>query len=572
MTGRTFYDVFVSRVVAAPDSLQFRFIERAGEIRALTRMTLWNRASAIARQPQLRRPVRQRVMLACGSQYHFVLSLFACLLAGAVAVPAPPLTSRRLADRIRLMTADAGATVIVVDSDAGVAAAKALGVAVIDLRRVAEDDLPDVDPRQWPRPEISASSIALLQYTSGSTGEPKGVMVSHANLLANCDDITAAMDADAHARILVPLPLFHDMGLIGGVLQPLSVGCEATFIEPAQVVVEPALWLQAIHKYRITHSGAPNYLYDLAAGLEDAAVSGLDLSSWRVAPCGAEPVRARTLARFARRYQGHGFRSSAHFPCYGLAECTLLVAGAHCTDAMAPSAVEVSNAPSCGRPCPNTQLLIVDPASGTRLPEGRLGEIWLKGPSVAQGYWGHADSTQDAFGAHLAGDSEDAEPYLRTGDTGMLRDGQLYVQDRLKDLIDLRGRTFAPQEIEYEVACAHEAVQFCAAFSYNIEEVEHVAVVAETARRYQREDDAAQAVTRAIRDALYATFLLRLTDIELVPAGTVPRTSSGKVRRSRAREEFLVRRAVAARAWSLPTRRAMWASAGRTQDLTTAAK
>ena len=397
-------------------------------------------------------------------------------------------------------------------------------------------------------------SLAFLQYTSGSTAAPKGVQISHANLVANSSRIQASFGATSSARGVFWLPLFHDMGLIGGVLQTVYCGGSSTLFSPVSFLQRPALWLETIARTQATVSGGPNFAYDLVVRkVRVEECRDLDLSRWEVAFTGAERVRADTIDRFAEKFAVCGFRREAFFPCYGLAEATLMASGgprltaptfvSARADALERHLVEEAEQGhrdartfvGCGRNLPGQELVIAN--LDTRMPCAcdEVGEIWLRGPSVAGGYFKRPEATEMAFGAYLA-DGEG--PYLRTGDLGFLRHGQLFVTGRMKDVIIIRGRNYYPEDIEHAVNGADPAFrpECCAAFSIDFDDKEQLVVVQEIEPRLRHLD--ADASLRAIRRVVATQFDLEVFAIVLAKAGEISKTSSGKTQRSASRARF----------------------------------
>jgi acyl-CoA synthetase (AMP-forming)/AMP-acid ligase II len=364
--------------------------------------------------------------------------------------------------------------------------------------------------------------------------------------MANMDMIRLAMDHDADIRMISWLPLFHDMGLVGGLLQPLYVGGLAVLMSPMDFIQRPTRWLQAIARYRGTTSGGPNFAFALCADrIRPDQLEGLDLSSWRVAFCGAEPVRADDLRRFAERLAPARFDPKALLPCYGMAETTLFVSGGPvgrglaCTiTPIAPGRAETVERVICGDGAAGQALAIVDPETCRRLPDGQLGEIWVSGPHVGAGYWQKEDASRATFQARLA-DGHDDERFLRTGDLGMLRDGDLVIAGRIKDVIIVRGVKHHPEDIEATAARAHPALAgTAAAFAIEEDGADALIVLQEVARGHVGDaglDIAAEAVSAAVCDS----FGVRAAEVVLVRPGTLPRTTSNKVRRGACREAYL---------------------------------
>jgi acyl-CoA synthetase (AMP-forming)/AMP-acid ligase II len=425
------------------------------------------------------------------------------------------------------------------------------------LRWLATDDGED-SAGEWHCPETGADALAFLQYTSGSTAAPKGVMVTHANLLHNLAMIYHGLGHTPDSRMVLWLPPYHDMGLIGGVLQSLYGGFPAALMPPVSFLQHPADWLRAISHLGADTAGAPNFAYDLCARkITPEELATLDLSNWTKAFNAAEPIRRRTLERFAEVFAPCGFRWEAFYPAYGLAEGTVFVSGGTSTDppvvlpsraaelerdrVVAASSTEgkgIRTLVGCGRALADQKIVVVDPDSLTRCPSDRVGEVWVSGPSVAQGYWGKAEETEVTFRAYLADTGEG--PFLRTGDLGFLRHGELFVTGRLKDLVIVRGRNHYPQDIEQTVEQSHAVLRpgGCAAFSVQTGDGEQLVVVQELERRGVRSvntDEVAAAVRRAVAEH----HELEVHAVVLIRPGSIPKTSSGKVQRRATRAAYL---------------------------------
>ncbi|MEU3574400.1 fatty acyl-AMP ligase, partial [Kitasatospora sp. NPDC036755] len=540
------------------------------------------RARAVAARLQRLGLTDRPVLLLQPPGLDYVVSFVGCLYARAVAVPVyPPNRRPRSLERLVDIVADCGATVAL--TTAAVRDRLLPGDpdgAVMDvLRLVASDRVPEEEAEGWAHPEVGADTVAFLQYTSGSTSAPRGVVLTHGNLLHNSALIQRAFRTTGSTRGMSWLPLFHDMGLIGGMLQPLYYAGSCSLMAPTAFAQDPLRWLREISRTRATVSGGPNFAYDLCADLATPEVlAGLDLSSWEVAFNGAEPVRAETFRRFADAYAPAGFRAEAFTPCYGLAEATLIVSckphGTAPARYLAPNSllggvdqdggqsgeqrVEGSTElVSSGRPDASQRLEIVDPVTRRPVPAGAIGEIWLSGPSVAQGYWNRPEHSAATFGARLAEDTTNSETtadpettatpettadpettaasadtaFLRTGDLGLLREGELFVTGRLKDLVIVRGRNHYPQDIEQTVSAVHPALRAnCgAAVQVELAGAAELVIVQEVARDHQ--DGDLPALARAVRDAVAEAHGVRPAAVVLIRAATLPRTSSGKVQR-----------------------------------------
>jgi acyl-CoA synthetase (AMP-forming)/AMP-acid ligase II len=456
----------------------------------------------------------------------FIVALLGCLSAGAVAVPAYPPSPGRGTGRLRSLLADARPRLALTVSAWVERVGRELSEAVETVEIVAIDGLLEEPAEDWRPAAADSSALAFLQYTSGSTSTPKGVRISQENLLANQRAIQRAFGQSEESVVVGWLPLYHDMGLIGNVLQPIWCGGSCVLMSPLAFLQRPARWLEAVSRFRATTSGGPDFAYALCVRkVLPAECVGLDLSSWRVAFNGAEPVRAATLDAFAAAFAPAGFRRRAFYPCYGLAEATLFVSGG---DPDAPPVLHNSLV-GCGRAWPGERLAIVDPETGKLVPAGEEAEVWVAGPSVADGYWGRPEETAHTFGARLAETGEG--PFLRTGDLGRLgADGELFVTGRLKDLIVIRGRNLYPHDLERTAEESHPALRpgGAAAFSVEADGEERLVVAVEVERR--RETESREAA-EAIRAAVLHEHEISPWEVVPIRAGTLPKTSSGKVRR-----------------------------------------
>jgi amino acid adenylation domain-containing protein len=532
------------------------------------------RARAIAARLRDTVPPGERALLLYPPGLDYVEAFFGCLYAGVVAVPAYP-PSRRHLPRLLAVIEDAAPALILTTAELaakfrdGLAASSPGGEKGARREWLATDSVGPDWAERWHPPLVEPASLAFLQYTSGSTGDPKGVMVSHGNLIANQATIRRSFGHTEQSTVVGWLPLYHDMGLIGNILQPLYAGSTAVLMPPLAFLEKPVRWLRAVSAYGAATSGGPNFAYDLCVRKVTAEQKReLDLSGWTLAFNGAEPVRAATLERFAEAFAGCGFRRESFFPCYGLAEATLFVTGARLEEKKASEPPIPASGPiSCGHPCTGHELRIVDPETRRARAEGQVGEIWVTGPSVAQGYWNRPEESERTFGARLETgglrleeDNSSLAPYpafplgtppaysrqptaastfLRTGDLGFLDQGRLYVSGRIKDLIIVRGRNFHPQDIEHALTDRIEALRpgGCAAFSLDGGDEECVAVVAELGREALRKAgfDATLATMRKI---LAEECELAAAELVLVPPGAVPKTSSGKLRRKACKQAY----------------------------------
>jgi acyl-CoA synthetase (AMP-forming)/AMP-acid ligase II/3-oxoacyl-(acyl-carrier-protein) synthase len=554
-------EVLARHAQARPERIAYRFLAD-GEVSGATAEWSFGHLAQRVREVAglLRRdlPAGSRALLLYPGGLEFAAAFLGCLSAGTIAVPAPVPDERRLdrtAPRLARIAGDCGATAVLTTRDTLGLAERAGRVApgLAGLPRIPTDVPagPGAGGTLPPAAGVAAADVAFLQYTSGSTGTPRGVMVTHANLAHNLRSLQDAWHQDEDARPVSWLPAFHDMGLIAGLLYPMWLGATATLMTPSSFVQRPMRWLEAISLLRGTLSVAPNFAYDLCVrDSTDAGLAAIDLSTWMIAGNGAEPVRRETMRRFSRRFAAAGFRSGSFAPCYGLAEATLLVT------AVRPAA-SPQHGPqhlpqpeggdvSCGRPALDTKVVIVDPDTAEPVAEGRTGEIWVGGPSNAAGYWNRPDQTGETFRARLA---DGGGPYLRTGDLGYVSDGELHVSGRIKDLIIVDGVNYYPQDLEFSAECGHAAVRSgcVAAFAIDDGGRERVVVAAELDPAFGGD---AQAVAAAIRAAVAQEHQLDLHAVALLAARTIPKTSSGKIRRRETRERYLDGRLDLRHAWS----------------------
>ncbi|MEA2603212.1 MAG: hypothetical protein QOF89_4204 [Acidobacteriota bacterium] len=517
------------------------------------------RARAVASRLQARGLAGERVLLLYPPGLDYIAAFWGCLYAAVVAVPAYPPSANRGHSRVEAMAADAGARAALTTGSLARRLGRRLAASDLGgLEWIVTDDLDSGEGARWHDPGVTADSLAFLQYTSGSTSTPKGVMVRHGNLLENERSIRLAFGQSAASVIVGWLPLYHDMGLIGNVLQPLLIGASCILMPPLAFLERPLRWLSAISRYRATTSGGPNFAYELCVrkiSPEDRA--GLDLSCWSSAFNGAEPVRGETLDRFSAAFAPCGFRRQAFYPCYGLAEATLFVSGgapgaepvvrhvaASALERHRVATVEAANPEArqvvgCGHAWGGAEVRIVDPEAVLERPAGGVGEIWVAGPSVAGGYWNRPEETERTFRAALAG--VDGRLFLRTGDLGFLLGGELFVTGRLKDLIIIRGRNHYPQDVELTAQRSHPALRprGGAAFSVEADGEERLVVVHELERHREGE---AEAAARSVRQAIAEEHDAQVHEVVLVAAGGVPLTSSGKVRRQACRDDYLAGR------------------------------
>jgi acyl-CoA synthetase (AMP-forming)/AMP-acid ligase II len=554
--GPSLVELLRFRAAVQPDDRAYTFL-RDGESEGtvLTYGDLDRRSRAIAADLQDRVPPGARALLLYPPGLDFIAAFFGCLYAQVIAVPAhPPHAERSNSSFARLaaIATDADPAAVLTTGeilsrwprDAG-RLPRALSATDADtwssgLTWLATDTVSDDVAEAWRDPGADRRTLALLQYTSGSTASPKGVMVSHGNLLHNLAYAFHLEENHASSVFVSWLPVLHDMGLIEGVLQPAFSGCPAYLMAPVAFLQRPARWLEAISRYRATRSGGPNFAYDLSVRkISREERAGLDLRTWRAAYNGAEPIRRDTLDAFASTFADRGFRPSAFRPCYGLAEATLVVTSGH-WDATPPRETSPASRPvSCGAPAFGARVAIVYPNTGHRAESGEVGEIWVASPSVAQGYWNRPEESARTFHAHT---SDGDGPFLRTGDLGFVDEGELYVTGRLKEVLIVRGCKHYPQDLEHTAQRQHPMIHPGGAAAVGLgsgPSGDRIALVAEVDTEQLAKPRAADVVIAAIRRAVAEQHGVQLHAVVLVAPRTIPKTTSGKLQRLKCRDAFL---------------------------------
>lgn len=518
-----------------------------------------------------------RVLLAFPSGLDFIKAYFGSIFAGLIAVPVPPPNPKRPSLRLAEIIKNAQPAVVLTTTPLLESLQAQCGLLDMKPHVISSDEI-DLSVKEWEPVKADSNTIAMLQYTSGSTSTPKGVMLSHGNLMHNVSLIAENFTEKGRKDDvgMIWLPNYHDMGLIGGILAPLKIGCHTVLTSPTSFILNPLRWLEAISKYKVTISGAPNFAYELCVDKVDLEqAKELDLSSWKVAFCGAEPIHFETLSRFADKFAACGFRPEAFYPCYGLAEATLLVSGVEIN--AKPSTISVSQEKlgqgviqeaaggsensktlvGCGRPLSGQSVQIVNPDTLEPCKTGETGEIWVSSPSVAAGYWQNEEASRESFGAVMAGGSQ--ESFLRTGDIGFLHENELYVAGRLKDLIVIRGANYYPHDIERhtEESLSQIAKGPSAAFSVEDKQTgeEQLVIIKELDRQNVRKA-AFDEIFTLIRSGVTEAFELQAHAIVLVGPRGIPFTSSGKVQRNLCRQRFLSSELEIISQWSIKSGRA----------------
>lgn len=555
----TLLDLLRMRANCQADRLAYRFVhDDDTNTVTITYGELDRRARAVGAWLETHGARGERALLLYPAGLDYIAAFFGCLYAGVTAVPAYPPRLNRPVPRIQAIVADSRAKFALTTSTIlhNLEQRFEHTPDLQALNWLNTEQVPAGLEAEWRDPNINAETLAFLQYTSGSTSHPKGVMLTHGNLMHNLKAIRHGFQIGNDAVGVFWLPSYHDMGLIGGILEPMYVNGPSTLMSPVSFLQRPFRWLDAISKYKATISGAPNFAYDLCVDkITPEQLETLDLSSWTLAFCGAEPIRPETLERFARTFERAGFRKSSFYPCFGMAESTLIVSGgegpaeprALTIDRKAlerDKVVEASPGDSnsltlinCGKSIVDQKIVIANPSTLNQCAENEVGEIWVAGPSVAQGYWGLEEETRNTFRAYLANTGEG--PFMRTGDLGFLQNDELFVTGRLKDLIIIHGSNHYPQDIELTVESSHPALQPSAGAAFSIAEngKEQLVIVQEVTRQGRQAD--INEVASAIRQAVAEKHDLQVFAVTLVKPMSIPKTSSGKIQRRATKAAFL---------------------------------
>jgi len=570
LNANSLTELFHERALAQPHNTAYTFLVD-GEDHTLvaTYREIDQRARAIAGRLQQLGYQDERALLLYDSGLEYIAALVGCLYAGVVAVPVyppDPMRMARMGPRLQAIASDCDARLVLGIGEDLQRSAPLLNTFAQLETRLATDEIDKTLADTWSPVALNRDSLAILQYTSGSTGTPKGVMLRHGNLLHNLSQIEQKLDIP-NAVAAAWLPLYHDLGLIGFVLQAWYSGRPMILMSPIAFFQRPIRWLRTISKYRATTTGAPDFGYDLCVQrIKPDELRDLDLSCWKVAISGAEPVRAETIDRFVKKFGPCGVRREIFRPCYGLAEATLMVTSAESISGEFASWFDVESLATrrairttgdtkharrlvrCGHTPERQHLAIVDPNSLTELPETSLGEVWVRGPNIAGGYWNRPEETEATFNAHLP---DGQGPFLRTGDVGFLDDGSLFLTGRLKDLIIISGNNHHPEDIERTVENSYAALRpySGAVFSMEHHGRERVIVVHEVARPKKHDLDA---ILDDIRRDVFTAHDIVVDRVILISSGTLPKTSSGKVQRSVCREYLENNRFTILRQWMAP--------------------
>lgn len=550
-TAVTMVEALREHAQTMPERPAFRFLPAASARINLSFAALDSSAAGLARVLRARVRRGDRILMFYPPGLDFVIAFFAVLYAGAVAVPLVP-PRRSGSNRIIAALIDsAEPTLVLTSSHLAPRINGILSELDCSLDSIVTDILTDDGSNSNDVVMPSPDEICVLQYTSGSTGTPRGVAVTHANAARNARLLASQAELDSQSVWVSWVPHFHDLGLFGGICTPLYKGVTSVLMPPAAFVARPIRWLEAITQYGGTVSIAPNFAYDLCVSeIPEEECASLDLSHWAVAGCGAEPIRMQTMNGFAQRFGRYGLKRQSMCPFYGLAEATLLVSGGPVGIGQTAATVSLSairqnrlkpaqdpldayEVPCCGKPSPEHQILIVDPETKQRCGPNSIGEIWIDGSTTGPGYWRNPKETARVFGARL---TSGEGPFLRTGDLGFMREGILHVSGRIKDVMIIRGQNVYPQDLEATARVAVPDIAEAAAFTLSDQATERTVLVIEEPRRALGD---ATSVLEAVRAAISANNGIDLDHVVLTRHRAVPKTSSGKIQRSRAREMLL---------------------------------
>lgn len=551
-------DYLYQHALSKPDDVAFRFLNESQSAEEISFKKLWLDSYAIANFISKHASTGDRVLLLYPSGLAYVKAFFGCLIAGVIAVPLYPPRKNKKSARI---------SSVVKSCNAHIALTTTHELPIIkecwnknnkfaaELVFYSTDNI-FLENKEVLKYDSSLSGTpAFLQYTSGSTGDPKGVIISHENIMANVKLLSITSSANNRDVFVNWLPLFHDLGLVTTILLPVWLGVCSILMPPTTFIVNPIRWLKAISFYRGTACGAPNFAYDLCVSkISNEDLLSLDLSCWRIAYNAAEPVKAETLEHFSEKFSVCGFKNSSFYPSYGMAEATAFINGGKVSEKPKVEYIdkkkhvglqhqkvnhesELTNiVVSCGSSSVEAphDIKIVDPRTNTQLSDGEVGEIWFSGPSVSSGYWQLEKASKETFGQRIAGETKNAKEYLRTGDYGVMWQGELYVTGRIKDLIILNGINHYPQDIEASVVKAHESVRpgFNAAFCLVEDGCEKLAIVTEIEREYFRRISP-DTVINSISQQIFNDHQVKADYVVLLKPHKIPTTSSGKIQRNK---------------------------------------
>ncbi len=553
----TYIEVIKNRTLQKPDHIVFRFLnDGVTESESLTYIELETRSKALGASMQEYGEKGDRVLLLFPAGLDYIASIFSCFYSGFIAVPAYPPRRNQKIHRLKSIIEDSKAKICILSHKVYETIERNFSEDpdLQNINWIIYEDIKDDNYKNFKEPLIKEDDIALIQYTSGSTGSPKGVMLTQLNLLYNSEYIRQAFDFNENSVGVNWLPIFHDMGLIGGVLQAAYLGVQNVGMPPTAFLKSPYNWLKAMEKYKGTTGGGPNFGFDYCLEkISDEQKQELDLKTVRTFYCGSEPVRKHTMIEFSKQF---GIEERQMYPVYGMAETTLIASGGYQTedpkylslksDYLSKEIIEVAENTNekvtelvgCGHTWMETEIIIVKPETFEKLDENTIGEIWIKGPTVAKGYWNKPEETERSFNAFTTNTNEG--PFLRTGDMGFLREKELYITGRLKDLIIVRGRNYYPNDLEFTIQNCHDDFRNngVAVISVLKNGEEKLVVVQELERTALRKDNHDELIS-LIRKVISEEYELDVYAVCLIRTGSIPLTSSGKIQRRQTKYDYL---------------------------------
>ncbi len=557
---RNLVTIAIEHAKKTPEALAYTYlVDGENQEISITFGELDRRARAFAATLQKISKPGDRALLLFPSSLDFVVAFLGCLYAGVISAPTTVPHLKRSTPRLKLMMDDAKARIACTTQSVyeKISVLLADNQEFNDIQWVISESVPESAAVEWQKPDIQPDDIAFLQYTSGSTSAPKGVMITNFNLLRTVEDCIVGSEFDDQSTMVSWLPIFHDMGLVYGLLAPLYAGRPCYIMSPVSFLEKPIRWLQAISKYHATHTAAPNFAFDVCTRkVSEEEKSSIDLSTLKFVVNAAEPVRLETMQEFVAAFKQSGFRYEVFSPSYGLAEATVKVSNKKLRQIPVYCSLDVNEIEKnrisfvadqdpnsykivgCGWSAINADIKIVNFETGQLCAGNEIGEIWIQSDSVAKGYWQNPQASKDTFQAMIAG--YDGGPFLRTGDMGFIHEGELYIAGRIKDMIIIQGKNYYPQDIELTVEKCHDAIRpSCgAAFAVTDGETEKLIVVQEVKREYRKSNELAEVANR-VRMGVAKNHGLRVNAISLIMPSTIEKTTSGKIQRSATRESFL---------------------------------
>jgi acyl-CoA synthetase (AMP-forming)/AMP-acid ligase II len=570
---RNLVAIAIAHAERIPDALAYTYlVDGENQQVSITFGELDRRARAFAATLQKISKPGDRALLLYPSSLEFVVAFLGCLYAGVISAPSTVPHLKRSTPRLKLMMDDAKARIACTTQPVyeKINVLLADNPEFNDIQWIISETVPESAAVEWEKPDFQPDDIAFLQYTSGSTSSPKGVMITSFNLLRTVEDIVIGADFDDQSTLVSWLPIFHDMGLVYGLLTPLYVGRPCYLMSPVSFLEKPIRWLQAISKNHATHTAAPNFAYDVCTRkVSEEEKSTLDLSALKFVVNAAEPVRLETMQEFAAAFKKSGFRYESFTPSYGLAEATVKVSSKKMNQTPSYCSLDINEIErnrisfvadqhpnsykvvGCGWSGIDADIKIVNFETGKPCASNEIGEIWIHSDSVAQGYWQNPEASKETFQARITG--YNGGPFLRTGDMGFIHEGELYIAGRIKDMIIIQGKNYYPQDIELTVERCHNAIRpSCgAAFAITDGETEKLIIVQEVKREYRKSGDLPE-VANKVRMAVAKNHGLRVNAISLIMPSTIEKTTSGKIQRSATRESFMQKNLEILYEWHAP--------------------